>query len=212
MRTARPAAVADAKPDVGSAVPRNVPSKNVKAGRITGTTTPGSALKASVGLDGGCSALLYGNLTPSSKICSLRIPDGASKPREPATAMSSSTGISMSKEFRSILYTPSASTPMPPTREPFLYSGIPPGSPASPSGKGGLFLISVHGRLENCTPKSGPLATKLTPTGRCSWMMSLAVRVEKAFPLDDKKAPVPALEIAARVAGTRWPSKPQMLG
>jgi hypothetical protein len=43
-------------------------------------------------------------------------------------------------------------------------------------------------------------------------MMSLAVRVEKALPLDDKKAPVPALEIAARVAGTSWPSRPQMLG
>src|SRR5215510_14804486 len=105
---------------------------------------------------------------------------------------------------------PSASTPMPPTREPFLYSGIPPGSPASPSGKGGLFLISVHGRLENCTTNSGPLATKLTPTGRCSWMMSLAVRVEKAFPLDDKEAPVPAWVMAARVASTCWPSRPQM--
>jgi hypothetical protein len=43
-------------------------------------------------------------------------------------------------------------------------------------------------------------------------MMSLAVRVEKAFPLEDKKAPVPALEMAASVAGTRWPSRPQRLG
>src|SRR5215475_12600819 len=126
--------------------------------------------------------------------------------------MSSSTGTLKSKGFWTMLYTPSASTPMPPTRKPFLYTGIPPGSPASPSGKGGLFLISVHGRLENCTPKRGPLATKLTLTGRCCWMMSLAVRVEKAFPLDDKKAPVPALEIAARVDSTRWPSRPQMLG
>src|SRR5262245_31602920 len=126
--------------------------------------------------------------------------------------MSSSTGTLVSKGFVTMLYIPSASIPMPPTREPFLYSGIPPGSPARPSGTGGLFLISVHGRLENCTPKSGPLATKLTLTGRCSWMMSLAVRVEKAFPFDDKKAPVPALEIAARVAGTCWPSRPQRLG
>jgi hypothetical protein len=42
--------------------------------------------------------------------------------------------------------------------------------------------------------------------------MSLAVRVEKAFPLDDKKAPVPALEIAAKVAGTATPSSPALFG
>src|SRR5215831_15813563 len=125
--------------------------------------------------------------------------------------MSSSTGVLVSKGSRWTLYLPSTSTPMPPTREPFLYSGIPPGSPASPSGKGGLFLISEQGRLENCTPNSGPLKTPCTPTGRCSWTISPAVRVEKAFPFDDTKAPVPALEIAARVNGTCTPSRPQML-
>src|SRR6266849_8286659 len=106
MRAARPAAVAGAKSKEGFDVPRSVPSKNVKAGRLTGTTVPGSALKDNVGVGGGCSTLLYGNLTPSSKIVSLRTPDGASKPREPATATSSSTGSSVSKGVRSILYTP----------------------------------------------------------------------------------------------------------
>src|SRR5687768_8073954 len=68
--------------------------------------------------------------------------------------------------------------------------------------------MSEHGREENWTPNKGPPGRLLTPGGKCSWMMKLAVRVVNALPRVLNKAAVPAFEIAASLAGTSVPSKP----
>ena len=111
--------------------------------------------------------------------------------------------------------------PTPPTSTPFLYSGNPPGSAASPSGErfGPMkappapptrVLRSEHGSCENCTPNSGPDSspTVVRDGGKCCWTICDAVRVEKALPPDERYAPVTALAMAPSAAGklTPWTS------
>src|SRR5438094_4667819 len=115
-------------------------------------------------------------------------------------------------------YTPSATTPMPPTTTPFLYSGSPPGSADRPSGERfgptlpcvALRLTSEQESCENCTPKSGPLGACASPGLKFSWTICPAVRDEKALPQEERYAPVIALAIAACVEGrvSIRPSRP----
>src|SRR5687767_6268436 len=105
--------------------------------------------------------------------------------------------------------------PTPPTATPFLYSGIPPGSPARPSGKPAI-AISEQGKVENWTPYSGPPGRLSIPGGKCSWIMKDAVRVVNAFPPVEKIPAVPAFELAAAADETDtfsrpWPAVPTLL-
>ena len=64
-------------------------------------------------------------------------------------------------------------------------------------------LRSEQGNWLNCTPNSGPLSSPgvLGAGGKCCCTIMLAVRVEKALPLDDRYAPVIALAMAPAAEG-----------
>src|SRR5579872_3915297 len=72
---------------------------------------------------------------------------------------------------------------------------------------------SEHGNWLNCTPNSGPLSSPAEDGsgGKFCCTISLAVRVEKALPPDDRYAPVIALAIAAPAAGMVKPSRSVLL-
>ncbi len=94
MRPGTPSRAASAKPNAASGVSRITLSKKnwESAGMPTSISCPGKSSNARAGGGGGISTLTNGSRMPSSKIVSPRILAGASKPREPATAMRSSMG------------------------------------------------------------------------------------------------------------------------
>src|SRR3954469_4631638 len=107
----------------------------------------------------------------------------------------------------------SAITPMPPARTPFLYNGSPEEPGEKPSGDrcgpglvapgtvGAVGLKSEHDSWLNWVPNKGPPGVLRTPGLKCSCRIWLAVRVVKAFPFDDRYAPVIARAIAPIVVG-----------
>ncbi len=70
------------------------------------------------------------------------------------------------------------------------------------------WLTSEQESWLNWTPDSGPDGWFSSPGSKFCWMIWLAVRVEKAFPSDDRYAPVIAFDSAASSDGTAMPSRP----